>query len=116
MVVFPFEPVTARIGAWANRNASSISPVTGIPASTAACGRGDERGMPGLRTRPSSPSIMSATGFPRLTSEHHSQGGTAGLSSKPLTEKPLVASSLAAARPLRPRPATPIFLPPPLVQ
>ena len=57
VVLFPFVPVTATVGAFATANPSSISGAIGIPRRSASTKSGRFAGTPGLvttRSRPSS--------------------------------------------------------------
>ena len=55
VVVFPFDPVMATIGPGRNRAASSISPITLSPMSSACTNDGASTGTPGLTTIRSCP-------------------------------------------------------------
>ncbi len=50
VVVLPFDPVIASTLPFKNRNASSTSPITGIPSERACCNCGWSEGTPGLTT------------------------------------------------------------------
>ena len=50
VVVFPFEPVIATMGPFANHDAASISETTGTPVSRKCCTSGASVGTPGETT------------------------------------------------------------------
>ena len=109
MVVLPFVPVTARKRLGIARQASSSSPITSIPRSSAAAITGASRGTPGLLTTvrvPSSranPSVSRTTSTPTPASPAASSGCAR---IDPRTRSPRSASRRAAAWPERASPTT----------
>src|SRR5882672_3026043 len=118
VVDFPFVPVIATMRPVSQRDASSTSPITGMPALRAAATCGWVSGTPGLNTIKSALSKVSDRCSPssrampasrrRCSSSVRSSLGRRSVS---VTRAPRSASSSAAATPLRAPPTTVTFWP-----
>src|SRR5690349_9535596 len=110
VVDFPLVPVMAITRPRSQREASSSSPIIGMPARRAFCRNRDSIGTPGLNTIRSALSNRAGS-FPpvstRIPSDSsRSRSGTDDRASLTVTRAPLAASSSAAATPLRAAPPT----------
>ena len=112
VVVFPFVPVTAIIGAGQNQLATSNSLTTLTPRRCASCTTGTVDGMPGLITRSSASSALGVCLPVSYSILRDSSSERYGFSRSPEplsltnTEAPLRCSRRATAAPLRAAPST----------
>src|SRR5688572_6246576 len=114
VVVFPFVPVTARIGFGRSRAPSSSPSQMGRPRVRAPATKGASPRTPGLFTTRSIPCSSVSSSPPRWTSTPSARSlpaSSASFQSKPTTVAPTCRRACAAAVPARARPTTSTRLP-----